>query len=294
MTEKQITYFSSVYKHGSITKAAEDMIVSRPVISRAISEVEQEIGVRLFDRKSNGVIPTEPCVILYNMLDCFGKTYDLTIEKLRNLSFLNESRSLRIGMLDASSGWFYPMVYRPFHNEYPNITISVEGILSEDSSRLLNEGVLDLAIGPLSRRPSVLLGSLYLYTTQWVLCSPKTDPCTAAAEATAAMISELQIAILETLPHSFYESKNVVLTTHDSETVRIAVAGGYAHSVLPLELCGNWADVVVRPFVPSSAPEIYLLWNEATPHSPVFDTFMAFIKNVDFEPLRKTRGIFRP
>lgn len=50
--------FLTVAEHGSMAKAAEELAVSRPVVSRAIADLEQVLGVPLFDRMPNGISPT--------------------------------------------------------------------------------------------------------------------------------------------------------------------------------------------------------------------------------------------
>jgi DNA-binding transcriptional LysR family regulator len=300
MTSKQVQYYFSVYKHCNITKAAEELIVTRPVISRALAEIENIIGVKLFDRKSSGLTPTEPGVMLFNMLDSFSKTYAVTVERLRNLSLVKESHNLRIGMMDASSGWFYPLVYHKFLEKYPDIIVNVEGINAEEAESLIFDGTLDVAIAPIMRDSSLLLGSQYLYTTQWVLCSPKNSTKAGVVEAAdsegidISITAELSVAILETLPPPFYKYRDIVLSTKDPEMVRVAVSSGYAHAVLPLELCAHWDGVLNRPFVPLAAPGIYLIWNKIIPHSSSFNDFVNFVKGIDFESLRKAWGDYKP
>jgi DNA-binding transcriptional LysR family regulator len=294
MTEKQIQYFFAVYKSGSITKASEELYVSRPVISRALCDMERAVGISLFDRKSDGIRPTEQGKILFGMLEEFAKTYELTIKKLRSDSFMGDVHNLRIGILNASGGWFYPLIYRPFHERHPDITITVEGIQTEEAPELIINGSLDMAIAPIIKNDTALLDSLYLYTAQWVLCAPQGSFKTETTEVTLAETSKLPVAILETLPPPFYEYKSKVLSTRQPEMVRIAVANGYAYAILPMELCAYWDDVLLFPFVPPQLPPIYLLWNKAIPHGSVFNVFLKFIKDFDFEIIRKSWGGYKP
>jgi DNA-binding transcriptional LysR family regulator len=293
MTEKQIQYFLAVYRNGSITKAAEELYVSRPVISRALSAMEKMVGFSLFDRKSDGITPTERGRILFEMLEEFIKTYELTVQKLRNIDFSTDERSVRIGILNASGGWFYPLIYRPFHEKHPDIAIIVEGIQTEEASDLIVNGTLDMAIAP-KINDSALIASLYLYTAQWVLCAPKNFEYSEASEVELSEVGKLSVAILETLPPPFYEYKSKVLSTRQPEMVRIAVANGYAYAVLPMELCAFWDDVLIKPFVPPQLPPIYLLWNKAVPHGSAFKAFYDFICEYDFEPLRRSWGGYDP
>lgn len=300
MTVKQIQYYFAIYKHCNITKAAEELIVTRPVISRTLSEMEKEIGVKLFERNSSGITPTDHGVRLFHMFDCFSKTYELTINEIRNQSTENESRSLRMGMIDASIGWFYPLVYSRFQEKHPDIIVNVEGINAEDAERLLCDGTLDMAVAPIMCDDSALFGSQYLYTTQWVLCSPKNNSKAGVVKGAnsegieLSASEEFSMAILETLPAAFYRYKEIVLSTKDPEMVRLAVSGGYAHAILPLELCAHWDGVLNRPLDPPMPACIHLLWNNCIPHDPAFDIFLDFVKSIDFESLRNTQGCYIP
>lgn len=54
MTLKQLYYLLEVNKHGTVTAAAESLSISAPGVSKAISELEQELGVRIFERTNKG------------------------------------------------------------------------------------------------------------------------------------------------------------------------------------------------------------------------------------------------
>jgi len=55
---RQLDILVAVAKCGSMAKAAEDLAISQPVVSKAIAELESTLGVRLFDRSNQGVEPT--------------------------------------------------------------------------------------------------------------------------------------------------------------------------------------------------------------------------------------------
>ena len=60
MDIRQLTYFVSTYKHNSFSAAAKECCVTVQTISKAISNLEQDLnGELLFERKNNGVVPTE-------------------------------------------------------------------------------------------------------------------------------------------------------------------------------------------------------------------------------------------
>lgn len=58
MQLQQLQYFAAVAKYGSINKAAKVLFISQPSLSKAISNLEQELNVRLFERSNKGIVLT--------------------------------------------------------------------------------------------------------------------------------------------------------------------------------------------------------------------------------------------
>lgn len=59
MTLQQLRYVIEVATSGSITAAAQRLYIAQPSLSRALSELEEEMGIVMFERTSRGVVPTE-------------------------------------------------------------------------------------------------------------------------------------------------------------------------------------------------------------------------------------------
>ena len=65
--------FYEVAKAGNISKASKALMISQPAISKSISKLEEELGVRLFSRNSRGVMLTSEGEILFeHVTDAFG------------------------------------------------------------------------------------------------------------------------------------------------------------------------------------------------------------------------------
>lgn len=65
MEIRQLIYFSSTFRHGSVTRAATELMISQPALTRQIRQFEREIGTPLFERIPTGVTPTAAGVALY-------------------------------------------------------------------------------------------------------------------------------------------------------------------------------------------------------------------------------------
>ena len=61
MTLQQIHYVLAIAETGSMNRAAESLFISQPALTKALRELEAEIGIIVFRRSSRGVIPTDEC-----------------------------------------------------------------------------------------------------------------------------------------------------------------------------------------------------------------------------------------
>ena len=59
MNLNQLTYFAVTARHQHFTRAAEELFISQPSLSYAISSLEEELGIRLFEKKGRNVVLTK-------------------------------------------------------------------------------------------------------------------------------------------------------------------------------------------------------------------------------------------
>ena len=123
MTISQIKYFVTVAKCLSFTKAAEQLFISQPALSKHIRKMEEELNIQLFIRTSNGIRLTPAGSALYmGMSDMYENYIDL-IEKADKIQ-KGLDGSLRIGVLEQNRvSDFMPLVVRFFKETYPNVDL---------------------------------------------------------------------------------------------------------------------------------------------------------------------------
>jgi DNA-binding transcriptional LysR family regulator len=114
----------AVAEHGSMAKAAEHLAISHPVISKAISELEHALGVRLLDRSSRGV---EPTTYGDALLRCGIAVFDDVLQGLNHIDFLAKAGSgeLRVGCPEAMAAGLLPVIAEQFSKQYPNARLHV-------------------------------------------------------------------------------------------------------------------------------------------------------------------------
>lgn len=137
----------AVAKSGSMGKAAAQLAISQPVISKAISDLEYEVGVPLLDRGPQGVEPTAHGRAL---LKCGIAVFDDLRLGVKELEFLSDPAAgeLRIGCTEAGATGFVPAVIDRLSRKFARVTFHV---LAADAAALtareLPERNIELAIG---------------------------------------------------------------------------------------------------------------------------------------------------
>jgi DNA-binding transcriptional LysR family regulator len=114
----------AVAERGSMAKAAAHLAISHPVVSKAISDLERTVGVRLFDRNSQGVELTSYGRAL---LECGVTVFDEMRQGLKRIEFLADplSGELRIGCPEITMAGLMPAIVERFSRQYPGIRLHV-------------------------------------------------------------------------------------------------------------------------------------------------------------------------
>ena len=138
-----------VAEAGSMTRAAEELAVSYPVVSKTISELEHTLGVKLFDRSNSGVEPTHYGRAL---LKSGVAVFDEMRKGLQHIEFIKQpdSGDLRIGSSIVADAGLLPAVIKRFSQEFPRAVLHVlpENIATQQYDNLRNRNV-ELVLGRL-------------------------------------------------------------------------------------------------------------------------------------------------
>jgi DNA-binding transcriptional LysR family regulator len=110
---------------GSMAKAAARLRISHPAVSKAISEIEGTLGVRLFDRGSQGAELTAHGEVL---LRCGINVFDEMQQGLRSLEYLSDPNSgeVRLGCTDIILPSLVPPIVRRFSRQHPGVQLDVK------------------------------------------------------------------------------------------------------------------------------------------------------------------------
>lgn len=113
-----------VAEAGSMTRAAEELAVSYPVVSKTVSDLEHTLGVKLFDRSVSGVEPTHYGRVL---LESGVAVFDEMRKGLQQIESIKQpdAGELRIGSSIVTDAGLLPAIIEQFTQEFPRATLHV-------------------------------------------------------------------------------------------------------------------------------------------------------------------------
>ena len=144
--------FYAVANAGNISKAAKELYISQPAISKSIQKLEENLGAWLFSRSSRGVTLTPEGELLYSHVKTAFETLNLGEEKLRRSIELGIGH-LTIGVSSTLCKYLLLPYLKDFIKQYPYINISIDCRSTNQTLKLLEEDKIDVG---LVGRPEVL------------------------------------------------------------------------------------------------------------------------------------------
>lgn len=137
--------FISVAENLSFSKAANDLHISQPAITRHIKELEERYKTTLFERKGNKIYLTTAGEKVYHAFKKISQQYrnlDFEIGQLHH----NFSGEFKLGASSTISQYVIPKIIASFHKRYPQIQIYLLNGNSFEMENLLLDNKIDLAL----------------------------------------------------------------------------------------------------------------------------------------------------
>ena len=145
MNLERYEIFCTVVATGNILKASEQLYISQPAVSRAIKQLENEIGCLLFVRSSRGVRLTNQGEILFKYAKQALTSLKLGEKKVSEYENLDFGEII-VGVSDTLCKYYLTPFLGIFNNKYPNIKIQIRCHNTPETVKLLKDGLVDLAI----------------------------------------------------------------------------------------------------------------------------------------------------
>jgi DNA-binding transcriptional LysR family regulator len=150
---RDLHVFVTVVQRGSMAKAAQQLNVTQPAVSKAIGDLEHTLGVRLLDRRPQGVEPT-----MYGraLLKRTNAVFDELKQSIRDIEFLADPTvgEVRFGCHESVAAALLPPIMKQFSRQYPRVVLRMEEVGVVGSTLelpSLHQRLIDFAMVRLSK-----------------------------------------------------------------------------------------------------------------------------------------------
>ena len=154
----QYKIFYEVAKAGNISKAAKELYISQPAISKSISKLEDSLGVSLFTRNSRGVQLTSEGELLFHHTESAFEALSRGENELKRIKDFNIGH-LRIGVSNTLCKYILLPYLKGFIEKYPHVKITIESQSTTHTIAMLEQQHIDLGLiaEPSSRKPLIFV-----------------------------------------------------------------------------------------------------------------------------------------
>lgn len=139
----QLRYFLRVGQLANFTRAAEDLGISQPALSRSIQRLEEGLGQPVFERQGRSVSLTEAGTLLQGRAQ---QILSLIEDTKAEICDDGQSGRVRVGAIPTIAPYFLPEVLRRFSTEFPRAALIVQESTTDNLLKSCTQGEIDLAI----------------------------------------------------------------------------------------------------------------------------------------------------
>jgi len=188
MELRHLRYFIAVVEEGSFTVAAEKRLhTAQPSLSRQIRDLEYEVGATLLTRGVRGVEMTDAGRAFFQHAQLALSQVDAAVQAARRADQKPKS-SFALGFLTGQEMKWLPSAMRIFHQELPDIEVTISSMYSPDLADALVKGRLDLAfLRAEPGRPE--LAYIPVFSEPIIVLMPSDHPLAARTSIPIAMLA---------------------------------------------------------------------------------------------------------
>ena len=142
---KELDHFINIVRYGGFSRAAENIYISQPTLSKSIKKLESTLKVELFERSTRKLVLTDAGKIVYEQAqEIIGATNQLTT-LLDNLALIPEGK-IKFGVPPLIGALFFPEIAGAFAAEYPNVKLELVEHGAKKIETLIDEGEVEIGI----------------------------------------------------------------------------------------------------------------------------------------------------
>ncbi|MDR0267088.1 cidABC operon transcriptional activator CidR [Paenibacillus sp.] len=299
MDIRHLQYFMEVARLQSFTKAAESLYITQPTISKTIRNIEDELGVTLFDRSNKKIELTDAGQIIYEQAQPIVKSFHSLSAELGDLKNLQKGH-IRLGLPPMVGASFFPQVIGQFHKKYPQVTMQVFEDGAKKVEKDVESGLLDIGVAVLPTEEDLFHYFSFVREKLMLLVHPSHHlsghdavPLAELADESFVLFREdfaLHDRIITECVRVGFQPR-IVYESSQWDLISGMVAAGLGIALLPETICRELDQERIRilPLINPSIPwQLGMIWRKDRYLSFAAREWISFAKNILME--EKTNG----
>lgn len=286
MEIKNLRYFLAVAREENMSKAAEQLHVSQPTLSKTLKALEEELGKKLFIRHSFSISLTDEGMLLRDRAQDLVAMSDKIEQEFNSLDDITGG-DIYFGLAESYQIRYLAREIYKLKEKYPNFTYHITSGDTEQVTEKLDKGLLDFAV--LCETPD---SNKYEYVK-----FPEADVWGAIISSSHPLAKKKSIHVSDLIGQPLFVSEqswnNEIKTWAKERFPKLKLEGSfrlsYNGSVFARENLGilltfkdlintEGTDMVFRPLSPELKSELYLIWNKYQAFTPIAEKFLEQIK----------------
>lgn len=287
MELRVLRYYLAVAREENITRAAEILHITQPTLSRQMSELEEELHTRLFERTNRKIILTESGLLLRRRAEELVALAD-KIEQ----DFLDSGDELT-GLISIGTGVSaavsetLPELLKEYSQNYPQVQFELHTGTAEGIKDKLDKGLLDVGI---LMEPVEVEKYEFVRLPQkeiWGILMPEDDPLAQKTEITPADLQALPLIVSWRIDER--EAKvwfggdtghlNIFCTYDMVDNAALLVERRLGYAFVIKGALKPIPGLVFRPLYPEVSNTSVMVWKKYQPSSPAVQKFLELVRN---------------
>lgn len=287
MDLKELSNFLKIAEYENITKAARELHIAQPHLTRQLHNLEAELGVSLFIREKKRLHITDEGRFLKQqakqMLGFAKKTKEQIAEMESGIS-----GTIYIGSIETVGTIFLPQWIANFKTRYPKVRYNLWSGNSTDVIEKIEKGLLDIA---LVRAPfnTDIFDSFHILDEKWIALINKNHPlaqngdsCVSLTELSSheLLVPTQRISEITDWFVSRNLMSNIFCGFSPLMNAIVLVQNNLGIAILP-ESCKKMAyneDIIIKDISENMQSEVFVIWRKEYELSSVAKRFLDFVK----------------
>ncbi len=288
MEIRTLRYFLAVAREENMSRAAEQLHVTQPTLSKSLKALEDELGKKLFTRHSFSIELTEEGVLLRNRAEDLVSMADKIEKEFLALDKLTGG-DIYFGLAESYQIRFLAREIKAFKTSCPGLRYHITSGDTEQVTEKLDKGLLDFAViceTPDERKYHAIS---FPEADYFGAAIPADSPLAGKECITAKDLAGLPLFCSEQSWENDIRpwAKEQFYSLHLDGSFRLAYNGSmFAKEGLGILLTLNnlidtssESGLVFRPLSPHLEMKMYLIWNKYQSFTPIAERFLRQIRN---------------